>query len=290
MNIFNIFKKEKKPATSIENLSYKGMVINTISNNVSPQIITPPTVPVKLSTVDLIKKVETEAPHLVDLTKKCFISLEKNNLGDVVAIVILVLDASGSMRWQYSTEGRQISDVQKVINRIVPLALKFDNNQSLDVLAFADKTAILNPITLKNVNNYTINEWNGWQHWMSKLNSAINNEPVTMRYIIDNYRDSKLPVYVAFISDGGIDKDAEIKKLLIESSKLPIFWQFIGVGGSNYGILEQFDTLKGRYIDNANFFSVDRIDSISNETLYNLLGQEFPLWIKLAKSKAILKI
>ena len=289
MNIFNIFKKEKKPATSIENLSYKGMVINTISN-VSPQIITPPTVPVKLSTVDLIKKVETEAPHLVDLTKKCFISLEKNNLGDVVAIVILVLDASGSMRWQYSTEGRQISDVQKVINRIVPLALKFDNNQSLDVLAFADKTAILNPITLKNVNNYTINEWNGWQHWMSKLNSAINNEPVTMRYIIDNYRDSKLPVYVAFISDGGIDKDAEIKKLLIESSKLPIFWQFIGVGGSNYGILEQFDTLKGRYIDNANFFSVDRIDSISNETLYNLLGQEFPLWIKLAKSKAILKI
>ena len=47
--------------------------------------------------------------------------------------------------------------------------------------------------------------------------------------------------------------------------------------------------MTGRYIDNANFFSVNDLESISDEELYNRLLAEYPVWIKEAKDKKILK-
>ena len=46
--------------------------------------------------------------------------------------------------------------------------------------------------------------------------------------------------------------------------------------------------MEGRFIDNANFFALDDIDSISDEQLYERLMGEFPIWLKQAKQKNIL--
>ena len=64
-----------------------------------------------LSKLDLKKKVildkiEQAAPHLLDLTKKSLISLEKSNLLNIKARVALVLDYSGSMSQQCTTPSR----------------------------------------------------------------------------------------------------------------------------------------------------------------------------------------
>lgn len=118
-----------------------------------------------------------------------------------------------------------------------------------------------------------------------------NNEVDVMNEIVRYYTQknpSKLPTYVAFISDGGVSKNKEIEKIIRDSSNLPIFWQFIGLGKANYGALENFDNLTGRVVDNANFFPFDDINKVSDQELYKRLLGEFPQWIQAAKSKGIL--
>ena len=94
---------------------------------------------------------------------------------------------------------------------------------------------------------------------------------------------------MVFISDGGVSEARKIKKILQEASVHPLFWQFVGVGGKNYGVLEKLDHMDGRVVDNCNFFAVDQIDSISEAALYDLLLQEFPQWLTAAKAKNILR-
>jgi hypothetical protein len=74
----------------------------------------------------------------------------------------------------------------------------------------------------------------------------------------------------------------------MEASSYPIFWQFVGVAGSNYGVLEDLDKMKGRIVDNAGFFAVDDLKKIKDEELYDRLLSEFPHWLKEAKQKGII--
>lgn len=240
------------------------------------------------SRVLLEKKIEKKAPQLVSLAKKAQVVLEKRGLLDTVARVGLVLDASGSMYYQYES-GR----VQEVVERILPLAVHFDDDGSLDTWAFAKQSRELTPVTLSNVDGYIDREWKGWRQWMDKLEASYNYEPAVMRDVIGKYsggflRRSTLPAYVIFISDGGVGSDHEIEKLLVYSSKKPIFWQFVGIGGSGYGILERFDTMPGRKVDNCNFFALDDLRQIDEKMLYDRLLGEFPNWIVAARAAGIL--
>ncbi|PSM58692.1 tellurium resistance protein [Clostridium diolis] len=227
------------------------------------------------------KLVLEKAPHLIDLTKKVTVVLEKKQMEKVIARVVVVLDKSGSMEHQYKN-----GDVQRAMDKMLPIALMFDDDGELDTWAFAEKAIHLSEISLDNINGYLTKEHKGWKKWNIGI---VNNEPCVMQEIMDIYYGSKLPVYVIFISDGGIYKKAPIKKIIIESSRYPIFWQFVGIGGSNYGILEELDEMEGRMVDNASFFSIDNINSLSDEELYEKLLNEFPIWLKEASSKGIIK-
>lgn len=118
-----------------------------------------------------------------------------------------------------------------------------------------------------------------------------NNEALVIQDVIKKYTQempSKLPTFVVFLSDGGVTDEQGIKKAVVDAAKYPIFWQFVGLAGSNYGILEKLDTMGGRFVDNADFFHVDDLGNITDEQLYERLLSEFPSWIKNAKAKSIL--
>lgn len=243
-----------------------------------------------VSKVDLKKKIvldkiEKAAPHLVDLTKKSLISLEKNNLLDVKARVALVLDYSGSMHQQYIK-----GDVQKVLDRIMPLAVNFDDDGSFECWAFAEKSLRLSDVTLKNLQNFVNTDQGGHPKW--NAGARYNNEPVVLEAVLNYFtkeNPSNLPVYIVFISDGGVSQSKKIKNILKDASLQPIFWQFVGIGGRNYGVLEQLDTMDGRIVDNCNFFEMANIQSMPEAQLYDALLQEFPLWLKEAKNKNIIR-
>jgi hypothetical protein len=138
---------------------------------------------------------------------------------------------------------------------------------------------------LKNYADFINTAARGWQNWGMM---SINNEPKVIKAVIEQYQKSTLPVLVIFVSDGGVSRNKEIKELLTGAACLPIFWQFVGIGGRNYGVLEQLDTMAGRVVDNCGFFALDDLNSISEQELYDRLLGEFPLWLKAAKSKHIL--
>ncbi|MFJ2684585.1 VWA domain-containing protein [Pseudomonas sp. NPDC087342] len=241
----------------------------------------PVTAPVT-SKISLEKKIGEAAPHLISLAKKAQVSLEKAKLTDVKARVGLVLDASGSMNNQYQT-GR----VQEVVNRLLPLALHFDDDGTLDCWAFGAETLQLSAVTLANHKDFINTDSHGWKDW--KIGARYNDEPKAIKKVIDFYKQSRdtSPIYILFISDGGVSASGAIKKLMIEAAKLPIFWQFVGIGGHNYGILEKLDTMTGRVVDNCGFFALDDLHDISEEQLYDKLMEEFPQWLKDAKAKGI---
>ena len=253
----------------------------------APAPVAPP-LPPKISLdkdKELQIRLEKSAPQLVNLSKTLAVSLKKQGLQDTTARVALVLDASGSMTQQYSKGA-----VQAVVDRIATLAMRLDDDGELDTWGFASRHERLPSVTLENVNGYIkkITHKPSLMSIIGKL-GVSNNEPPVMREILNFYRASTLPAFVVFISDGGVGSSEEIKKVLIEASKFPIFWQFVGLGGSSYGVLQDLDTMRGRAVDNANFFHVDDLARISDDTLYNRLLNEFPGWLKSAKNAGILR-
>ena len=248
-----------------------------------------PTTP-QLSKIDLKKKISLEKAEktgnasIIDLTKKSLVQLEKKNLLDVQARVALVLDASGSMNHQYHN-----GDVQKVVDRLMPLAINFDNDGSFECWAFAQYTTQLDDVTLTNVNQFIQTTKRGWRNW--QVGARINQEIPAIEAVINYYQqfDDGIPVYVLFISDGGVGSGRQMQKVLTQAATLPIFWQFVGIGGRNYGVLEKLDDMAGRIVDNCNFFALDRITGISDERLYELLLEEFPSWLNEAKVKGVIR-
>jgi len=105
---------------------------------------------------------------------------------------------------------------------------------------------------------------------------------------VDTFKGSKEPVYIVFITDGGISKTRAIKEAIRESANYPIFWKFVGLGGRNYGILENLDDFTDRVIDNTDFFPIDDFKSMSDDVLYDNLLTEFAGWLSEAKRKLII--
>lgn len=247
------------------------------------------------SKIELKKKLSLEKAEktgnqsIIDLTKKSLVQLEKKNLLNVQARVALVLDASGSMNWQYKN-----GDVQRIVNRLMPLAINFDDDGQFECWAFANLTTQLDDVNLNNVNDFINQTQLGWKNW--HVGARINNEIPAIEAVIDYFypqskksiAQSNLPVYVLFISDGGVGNRRQMEKILTECANLPIFWQFVGVGGSNYGVLEKLDDLQGRVVDNCNFFALDHIKSVSDERLYELLLEEFPQWLQAIQQRGMI--
>jgi len=231
--------------------------------------------PVKVS---LEKKME-KAPELVSLVKPLVFELKKKNLETTVARVGLVLDISGSMVPRFKN-----GTVQSIVNKTLPLAVQFDDDGELDFWFYGTTARKMNSVNLK---NYTSAVPEDWKHLMLDLGGR-NNEPIVMRMVVDEYKDTKIPAYVLFITDGGVNQKREIQNIITEASHLPIFWQFVGVGGKNYGILEKLDTMTGRYVDNAGFFALDDFKKVSNEELYARLLEEFPSWLEEIKKKGMI--
>lgn len=233
----------------------------------------------------LFKKPEKEEAKIsgISLKKKAAaIVLEKKKLTDVTARVGVVLDISGSMRKLYN-EGV----VQEVVERVLAVASQFDDDGELDVWVYDNEFSRLPGATEATFMGYVEKNIlsNSGVHKFGR-----NDEPKVMEDVIRKYTKHEPtgePVFLVFINDGGCKSG--IKKFIVESSDQPIFWQFVGIGDSNFDVLRKLDTMGGRVVDNANFFHVDDISKVSDAELYDQLLNEFPMWLKEAKEKGILK-
>ncbi|MEH1941330.1 MAG: VWA domain-containing protein [Nostoc sp.] len=246
-------------------------------------------IPVVTSYIDITKKADINL-----LKAKVDIVLKKRGISQDAARVALVLDISGSMNNQYNSGA-----VQAFLERIVPVASRLDDNKTLDVWFFGSKYKRTKSVTEMNVDGYIKKECGEAKRALLvfKMPSLMmelgggNNESSVIKDVVKKYiqeQPSKLPTLIVFLSDGGVTDEQGIKKSVIDAAKYPIFWQFVGLAGSNYGILENLDRMGDRIVDNADFFHVDDLTKITDEQLYERLLNEFPSWMKQARAKGIL--
>jgi hypothetical protein len=229
------------------------------------------------------------------------VTLEKKGLGGVRARVAIVLDRSGSMKALYND-----GVVGRLVERMAPVAAKLDNDGELDAWIFADDCAALPSLRVPDLprwidDNVYINS-KGNQlpprpgphpvrvpDHLAHVRGG-NDEPRVIRDILRRYvNEPGDPVLVLFFSDGGVNRSRQIRELLVDAARYPIFWQFVGLGRSEYGILERFDTMPGRVVDNAGFFCVDDIDRIGDGELYDRILGEFPQWLAEARRLGIVR-
>jgi hypothetical protein len=192
-------------------------------------------------------------------------------LQNITSRVALVLDFSGSMRSLY-----QNGTVQSVIERIMPIAMQFDDNQALDLWIFDNKFIRIGEVVRDNF--YGLTDQIMQRYSMGGTSYAPVMKDVYKKYIKED--PNNLPNYVIFITDGDNSDHQETDKVITELSNHPIFFQFIGIGHDKFNYLNKLDVMEGRYVDNANFFSIANINEISDRELYTQLFAEFPEWLK----------
>lgn len=245
--------------------------------------------------------------NLIDLTKKAQIVLEKKSLNGITADLVFAIDKSGSMQKQYRD-----GVVQELVTRMLGIGMNIDPDKSIDVYQFNGGSEHIGIANESNHANFVESKRlsvSGGTNYAPVMKEIIkdhgtplkgNVEPEKRKGLfgglfkkkviepINPIQPKKHPVLVIFITDGDNFDRAETEKVMYEVSEQPIFWQFVGIGREGFSFLEKLDDLPGRYLDNADYFSIPDVSKISDEELYDKLLNEFPSWLKEAKEKGLL--
>ncbi|BAW07118.1 vWA domain-containing protein [Nocardia seriolae] len=233
------------------------------------------------------EKLSLEKRQVLDLRKRevAKVLLDKGAQG-VRARVILVIDKTGSMAGLYK---RKV--VHQVVERMIPVAIQLDDNGELEPFLYGRQYAKLPNITVEDTERWcaTFLHLRGVHAGIDYRHIGdVNDELPIMQAILASLHGPAEPTLVLFFTDGGFHKRREITQLMRAASHAPAFWQFIGLGPNNFGILTALDELDGRLVDNAGFFAVRDIDKLSDSDLYRLLLNEFPSWLQAARRAGIL--
>ena len=243
---------------------------------------------------DGVRTVPGEAT--LSLVKREKLDLRKREVAKVLltkgaqnerARIVLVLDKTGSMADEYAA-----GIVHRVVERMVPVAIQLDDDGSLECYMYAVSFARLPDIRIE-----YLEQWMSDFIHISGVHQGIdyraiggyNDEIPIMNEVIDTLSGQTGPTLVLFFTDGGFSKKREITNLIKKASNLPAFWQFVGIGRNNFGVLTKLDEMTGRTVDNVGFFPVTDIDRIDDAELYRRLLQEFPDWLRAARAAGILR-
>ncbi|WP_028804060.1 VWA domain-containing protein [Streptomyces sp. 142MFCol3.1] len=273
----------------------------------APPVVGPPVPMAPQATPPRLVKGEEHLP--VDMRKRLSlrkeqvaVSLRKHGVEGVRARVVLVLDASGSMSFLYSR-----GVVADVVERMAAVAAQLDDDGEMQAWTFASNPARLPDLVLGE-----LPEWLELHVRVGELTLFRRKKPrkglrpgqVDMRAVGIQNEEQKViaevrsfvrenpaadPTLVLFFSDGGIYRNKEIENELRGAVEEPIFWQFVGLGRSNYGVLERFDALPDRRVDNVGFFAVDDISTVPDPELYDRLLSQFPAWMSAARRLGIVR-
>lgn len=232
---------------------------------------------VPVGTIDFVKKHKER----IDLVKK---QVTASGLTGQTAQVVIAMDISFSMQGMFKK-----GMVQNTFDRILPLAMQFDDDGSIDVWLFHDETFNHKvPYTSDNRENFVNVEILRNYDWGGTCYSPAMNK------IIEKYSNAgqdSPPVFVLFFTDGGCSDKKQSTDAIRKASSKGLFWKFIGMGGSKSGFefLAKLDDLKDRTVDNADFQHVNDLENIPDEELYKRLLEEFPDWIKESKKLGIIR-
>lgn len=252
------------------NFGKKNDTTNNVANTPNPTLNINKEIPNNAAGLSLQKSVISLDKTLISLEKKSGFSFDGHR-----AKVAVAMDFSGSMSSLYRNGA-----VQAVLSRLMPLALRFDDNGELDVWLFDNEYRRMPSMDLGNFDTYVEKEImkKGWH--MGGTNYAPVLEDMLKKYFKEDAMTANVPTFVIFITDGANADKTQTDKVIRDSSNKNIFVQFVGIGSASFPYLEKLDDLTGRVVDNTGFIKVSDMARLSDEQLFEMLLEQYPDWLK----------
>ncbi|GIJ44829.1 hypothetical protein Val02_17150 [Virgisporangium aliadipatigenens] len=263
--------------------------------------------PAKQQQLARMEQRAAQAPHLLALSRRAAVGLDKRGLGGQPARVALCLDISASMSGLYRS-----GKVQGVAERVLALALRIADSEQVDVFLYGANAYPAGQLGLHNAGMF--------------LSQALRQHPLeggtmygsAMRLVRRHFFGfegprqqpfgAPQPVYVMFLTDGATYDQSVAVDQLRHSGFEPVFWQFMAIGDtpravdargrqrafhaqgqrSDFSFLENLDSLSGRFIDNSAFFAVNDPANLPDDLLYDLMLTEWPRWLGRARQAGLL--
>lgn len=236
--------------------------------NTAPIAQNPAPVSTPVMKIDMSKHTENLNTVLIDMSK----GSNKIDMTKHVAKVAVVEDYTGSMSGMYRN-----GTVQEVTNRLLPIALKFDDNGEMESWIFSNNYKKLAPVTANNCEGYVENVimrsgmYMGSTYYAPVLNDVVK---------FYKHNTSNIPVLVIFITDGDNFDQHETDAIVRELSNYNMFVQFVGIGTqSNFEYLRKLDNLSGRKCDNTGFLLARDLVKMDDARLYTELLRPYNEWL-----------
>ena len=241
--------------------------------------------------------------------------LQKRNLPEMRAAVGITLDVSGSTQGLYES-----GLVQGVVQQIIPVALRFDDNQSLDVRTFADGNSIATvaQATAANYEGFVEREvlqrgdvpkWGDTSYapiigrmleeygfyrssivpakavgFWKGLFGLGGEQPIAQAKQLGPQSASGEAVVNYFVTDGENDDKDRTYQLLREcqDAEVNMYFLFIGIGRRDFAFLKRIADDFG----NVGFLNVEDLQLLlSSDDIYEkLIPEEMTGWLKQKKA------
>lgn len=215
-------------------------------------------------------------------TEQVKILLEKRNITKAPIVRVgLAIDISGSTRNLYED-----GVIQEVVDRLLAIACKFDDNGEMDMWSFTNdfnrlpsaSAAEYGAYVQKNIlQNRNVSKWGGTSYFPVMENIVNAYFPKGMLGGMFSKKKPETPAMVLFITDGETNDVPQTAKLLRESQNKNIYWAFVGVGPPRHFqfIKEMADELPNVGLVNMSTLAMPDAD------LYDqMITEELCTWVK----------
>jgi len=233
--------------------------------------------------------------NLEKRAEKVSIILAKRNVTKVPPIRVgLALDISGSTQDMY----RQ-GIMQETVDRLLAVAMKFDDNGELDMWSFTEGFDRLETANAADYGGYVkrailenrkIEKWGGTAY-APVMNDMMNHyfSPVVTeskasglgglfgKKVTTTAAASTAPAMGIIITDGANNDRSAAARVMRDAQKQNIYWQMVGVGPEYYFsfIKEMADELP-----NVGFINLNSLQMTDEQLYEQVVGEEFCEWLK----------
>lgn len=226
------------------------------------------------------------------------IILEKRNITKIPAVRVgMAVDTSGSIRDMFND-----GSMQKTVDRLLAVAMKFDDNGELDMWHFnsvfsqlpqATKEDYETYVKNKILNNGSVRLWGGTTYGdvindVVKYYFGSSTKPAEKTGLLGGLFGKKaaapvvnsaagIPAMCFFLTDGACQDQAAARAALREAKQHNVYWNLIGVGDpSEFRLLQEM----ADELPNVGFLNLKSL-SMTDEQIYEaLISEEFCTWIK----------
>ena len=190
------------------------------------------------------------------------------------------IDISGSMSSAYRS-----GEVQKTLNRLVPIGLKFDDNGEIDVFKFDNRCEYVETATPQNYETF-VRDHNigprGGTEYAPVVTKALDffelgkKKGLLSGLFSKNTAAAKAdPVLMLILTDGDCSDSSATERALVAAQQHDIYWHFVGVGGASFRTIrhlaDKLPNVGDVYLKNF---------SVSDEELYGqIISVELVTWV-----------